>query len=64
MGPHDEAEVCKLVGTYILSLTSEKYDKKDLGLYHDDGLGVVKNKSGSETEKVKKNIQKYLKKIN
>ena len=45
MGAYDGAEVCKLVGTYMLSLISEKYNKKDFGLYRDDGLGVVKNKS-------------------
>ena len=55
------AEVCELVGTYMLALISEKYNKKDFGLYRDDGLGVVKNKSGPETEKIKKNIQKIFK---
>ena len=61
MGAYDGAEVCELVGTYMLSLISEKYNKKDFGLYRDDGLGVVKNKSGPETEKIKKNIQKIFK---
>ena len=64
MGAYDGAEVCKLVGTYMLSLISDKHNKKDFWLYRDDWLGVVKNKSGPETEKIKKNIQKYLKKIN
>ena len=45
----------------MLSLISEKYNKKDFGLYRDDGLGVVKSKSGPETEKIKKNIQKIFK---
>ena len=61
MGAYDGAEVCELVRTYMLSLISEKYNKKDFGLYRDDGLGVVKNKSGPETEKIKKNIQKIFK---
>ena len=56
MGAYDGAEVCELVGTYMLSLISEKY-KKDFGVYRDDGLGVEKNKSGPETEKIKKNTQ-------
>ena len=51
MGAYDE-----LVGTYMLSLILEKYNKKDFGLYRDDGLGVVKNKSGRKTEKIKKNM--------
>ena len=61
MGAYDESEVCELVGTYMLSLISEKYDKKDFELYHDDGLGVVRNKCGRETAKIKKNIQQIFK---
>ena len=45
----------------MLSLKSEKYNKKDFGLYRDDGLGVVKNKSGLVREKIKKNMQKIFK---
>ena len=63
MGVYDGAEVCELVGTYMLSLISEKYNKKDFGHYRDDGLGVVRNKSGPETYK-RKTYKKYLKKIN
>ena len=51
MGAYDGAEVCELVGTYMLFLISEKYNKKDFGLYRDDGLGVVRNKCGPVTEK-------------
>ena len=61
MGAYDSAEVCELVGTYMLSLISEKYNKKDFGPYRDDGLGMVKHKSGPETEKTKKNIRKIFK---
>ena len=50
---------------HTLFLISEKYNKKDFRLYRDNGLGVVKNKSRPEREKIKKNIKKiYLKKIN
>ena len=34
---------------------------EDFGLYHNDGLGVIKNKSGPETEKIKKIIQDIFK---
>ena len=61
MGAYDGAEACKLVGTYMLSLISEKHNKKDFGVYRDGGLGVVKTKSGPETEKFKKKIQKIFK---
>ena len=42
------------------SLISEKYNDKDVGLYRENGLGVVKNKSESET---KKNKEKHIKDI-
>ena len=61
MGAYDGAEVCELVGTYMLSLISEKYNREEVRLSRDDRLGVVKNKSGPETEKIKKNIQKIFK---
>ena len=38
MGSNDGAEVCELVGLYILSILSRKYQKSDIGLYRDDGL--------------------------
>ena len=61
MGVYDGAEVCELVGTYMLSFISENYGKKDFGVYRDGGLRVVNNKSGLETEKIEKNIQKTFK---
>ena len=45
------AEVCDIVDTYKLFFISENYNKEDFRLYHDDGLGVVKNKSGQEIDK-------------
>ena len=62
MGAYDGAEVCELVSTYMLNLLSKKYNKNDFGLYRDDGLTVLKNKSGPQSEQVKKNIQKIFKK--
>ena len=61
MGAYVGAETCKLVGTYMLNILSKKYKKNDLGFYCDDGLAVLKNKSGPQSEQVKKNIQKKFK---
>ena len=61
MGAYDGAEVCELVGTYMLNVFSKKYNKNDYGLYQDDGLAVLKKKSGPQSEQVKKNIQKIFK---
>ena len=57
----DGAEVCELVGTYMLNLLSKKYNKNDFGLYRDDGLAVLKNKSGPQSEQIMKNIKKIFK---
>ena len=61
MGANDGAEVCELVATYMLNLLSKKYNKNDFGLYRDDGLAILKNKSRPQSEQVQKNIQKIFK---
>ena len=58
MGAYDGAEVCELVGTFLLSKIQEKY--KNVGLYRDDGLSAFKNMSGPESERVKKDIQRIF----
>ena len=68
MGAFDRAEVCKLVTKFLLHKLSQKFNKTNVGLYHDDGLSIFKNISGPESEKVKKqfviqfnmNIVNYL----
>ena len=57
MGAYDGAEVCELVGNYLLYELSKLYEKKDIGLCRDDGLAVFKNKSRPESEKMKKSIE-------
>ena len=59
---YDDAEVCELVGIFILNQICEKYNKNDVGLYWDDGLAVFKNISGPESERIKKNFQSLFKK--
>ena len=54
-------EVCEAVGTFLLYQLSKNYNKKDIGLYRDDGLAIFKNVSGSKAEKIKKDIQKLFK---
>ena len=50
---YDGVEVCKLLGTFLLYKLSLKYNKKNIGFYHNDGLALLK--------KVKKDIQKLFK---
>ena len=42
MGSYDGAEICKLVGPYLLNQLSTAIDKSGFGLYRDDGLAACK----------------------
>ena len=61
MGAYDGAEVCELIGIFLLFQLSELFNRINLGLYRDDGLGVLENKSGPQSEKIKKIINIYQK---
>ena len=61
VGSYDGAEVCELIGIFILSLIGNKYNPNNIGLYRDDGLAVFKNTSGPQSEKIKKTFQKMFK---
>ena len=54
MGSYDGAEICELVGLYILHVLGEKYRKDKVGLYHDDGLACFGNINGSQAERIRK----------
>ena len=59
MGTYDGAEVCELVGSVLFFHLSNKYIKKDIGLYRDDGLAVFENKSGPKVERIKKIFKNF-----
>ena len=61
MGEFDGAEVCEAIGNFLLYQLSKNYNKKNIGLYRDNGLTMFKNVSGSKAEKIKKIYRKYLK---
>ena len=56
MGSSDGAEMCELVGLYTLSLLQERVNKKDNGLYLDDGLVILRNANGRTTDLCRKDI--------
>ena len=56
MGSFDGAEVCELVGLYLLDKLSKLLGKDNVGLYRDDGLTAVKSTSGPVLDKMRKNI--------
>ena len=57
MGAYDGAEVCELVGCNMLSIITHKYNKKDIGIYRDDGIATFNNITGPQAEKFKKDFQ-------
>ena len=63
MGCLDKTEVCDLTGPYILSKIKSVFENQNYGvLYRDYGLGILRNLSGSQFEKVRKEIIKIFKK--
>ena len=57
MKAYDGAEACELVGNYLLYELLKLYEKKAIRLYRDNGLAIFKNKSGRESEKLKKSVK-------
>ena len=58
---YDGAEICELVGIYIENKLCKLMNKKDFGLYRDDGLGILRNTSGPEANRRGKSIIKIFK---
>ena len=54
MGSFDPAELCELVGLYILQTLCEKYRKHKIGLSHDCGLACLGYNSGLQADRIGK----------
>ena len=61
MGSHGGTEVCELVGIFILSHLTKLINQNDVGLYRDDGLIILKNLNGQQTDKLSKSIIQIFK---
>ena len=55
MGSYEGAEIRELVGIYTLSKLENITSKDDIGVYHDDGVIVLRELSGQK-EKCQKSI--------
>ena len=55
-----QAEICELVGLYLLHNLCNLSLNAELGLYRDDGLAVVRNASGPNVDKIKKKVIKIF----
>ena len=61
MGCYDGAEICELVGLYLLNEIESQIGKADIGLYRDDGLAMFPNLSGPKAERMRKDLIEILK---
>ena len=61
MGCFGEAEVCEIVGTYILNQIKDTFRHHSVGFHRDDGLAIVKGLSGLGIERMKKRVIEILK---
>ena len=63
MGSFDGAEICELVGLFLLFEIAKLLGKENAGLYRDDGLGILKNCSGPKSDRIRKDITKLFKDV-
>ena len=61
MGSFDSAELCELVGLYILHILGENCEKHGIGLYHDDILACFGYTSGPQADRTRKDLIKIFK---
>ena len=61
MGSFDGAEVCELVGLYLLDRLSQLTGKCNIGLYRDDGLSVIRSQSARRFDRLRKDITELFK---
>ena len=65
MGSYDRAELCELVGLFILHSLKDTYGPNTSGLYRDDGLCCFNNISGPESDRIRKDrIKLFEEKFN
>ena len=60
-GSFDGAEVCELVGLFLLSRLETLFSNGAVGLYRDDGLAFVSKCSGPQQDKLRKEIIRVFK---
>jgi len=60
MGSYDGAEVCEMVGLFLLQELAKLVGKNNIGLYKDDGLAII-NGSGPALDRLRKKMRNYSK---
>jgi hypothetical protein len=59
-GSFHGAEICDLVGLFILNHLGKRFGKGNIGLYRDDGLAIIKSKSARLPDKTRKELHKIF----
>ena len=63
MGGFHGAEVCELVGLYMLDGLTKLIPGGNVGIYRDDGLAAIPKQAGTKTERLKKKIHAFARGI-
>ena len=63
MGSYGGAEICELVGIYILTRLATMDKRSDCGFYIDDGLLILRNINMQQIDNTCKNIKKIFKDV-
>ena len=61
MGSYNGAEVCELVGLYLLSKIVDTTGIDLVGLYRDDGLASIRSTSGRVLDRIRKDVSAIFK---
>ena len=59
MGSFHGAELCELVGLYLMTKIEPLLSKENFGIYRDDGLAVIPNLPDVEMERLKKTFMPF-----
>ena len=62
MDSYDDAELCEIVGLFMLDMLSKLLEKNSIGLYRDDGRSIFRNYNGHQNDKVGKGLTILFKK--
>ena len=63
MGSYDGAEVCELMGAFILDQLQPILGRKNSGLCRHDGLSILKDTSGPAADRLRKKIIKTFERL-
>ena len=61
---YDSAELCRLVGTFLLKKIIGTCDKSEIRLYKYSSLSIFRSETDGELEKIKKSCEDCLKNTN